>query len=651
MVMGKDIENAYALIIGISEYKDPGICRLNYTHADAEGMFKLLTDPKNLGLSGDKVKILLDQDATLFNIKDAISNWLYKNADKDSVVFIFFAGHGGVEEDPRGIEKDNLAKYLIPYDAVLDNLYASAFSNRDFNDLLLTIRSKKLVIFMDSCYSGGVSERIRDVKITDDPYKKLGEGEGRLVIAASQPDQRSYEDSRIGHGVFTYNLLEALSGKADWDDDGFVSVIDAWRYLQDAVPRDAMKLAGGEQEPIFRGDITRDFVISVDRERLERNEKERVLEKKLKILDTFYDDGKFSGKQYEYLRALLKFNPDELLEKDNKIAKRINDLISGNITIPTFLDNMESFEPKLFEIPEKTKQEQKRLRREGEDIFKEEKALNTSEKQLEKERKDIEAREKAAKEIQLPKEMADRLEQDSQKEREEKKSQRDVSPKWKWESMIASIILLFYFMILCYEDLKRIQGALSYLIFYFYLFCFLLAIYFMYKERTAKIDYVLYWVFSPILIVLFSVFSGHPGIPFFLFVTLVIPAIVIDISLLEKIFAIEPKSKWVSMIISLGLNLLFWNTIYGNSHSSFLEFLLLLGFPAVFYLMYKERTTRINYGLAWILFPIITLFFELFFDRYAGIFIFILFIIPAIVIDLRMLRKLGYRPDFYVHAR
>jgi 1,2-phenylacetyl-CoA epoxidase catalytic subunit len=38
-----------------------------------------------------------------------------------------------------------------------------------------------------------------------------------MVIAASQPDQPSYDDSGFGHGVFTYNLLEALSGKADMD--------------------------------------------------------------------------------------------------------------------------------------------------------------------------------------------------------------------------------------------------------------------------------------------------------------------------------------------------------------------------------------------------------------------------------------------------
>lgn len=416
------LENAYSLIIGISEYKDPRIPGLKYTHADAEGIFKLLTDPKKLGLSKDKIKILLDRDATQFNIKNAISSWLFKNADEDSVVFIFYAGHGGVEEDRLGLEKDHLAKYLLPYDTVLEDFYSSALSNRDFNELLLTIRSKKLVIFMDSCYSGGVSERkARDVKIAEDPYQKLAEGKGRIVIAASQPDQRSYEDSKIGHGVFTYNLLEALSGKADLDNDGYVTVLDAYKYVQDTVPRDAMKMAGGKQEPILRGDITKDFVISIDRERFAKIEKEKVLEEKLGRLQNFYDDGKLSGKQYEYLREILKIEPGELKDKNKKIVKRINDLLSGNISIPTFLEDLEGLEPELFVIPEKKRLEQERLRRQREE-----------EDRIQREKE----REKAAKEAQLKaQEMANRLEQErlQRLREEEERAQREREEKERIE--------------------------------------------------------------------------------------------------------------------------------------------------------------------------------------------------------------------------
>lgn len=334
MVNSSPFENAYALIVGISKYKDPNISELRFTRADAEGIFQLFTDPNIAGIKPDKIKILLDEEATRFNIKNAISSWLFKNTDEESIVIIYFAGHGGVEEDRLGIEKDKLSKYLIPYDAVLEDLFSSAISNRDFNELLLTIKSKKLVIFMDTCYSGGVSEqKSRDLKITEDPYEKLGEGEGRIVIAASQPDQRSFEDSRIGHGVFTYDLLEALSGKADRDNDGYVTVLDAFRYLQEEVPKDAMRLAGGKQEPLMRGDITRDIVLSVNRDR-----------RKLTILKKLYYDGKISGIMYERLRTIARTGQIQK-EEDKGLEKLFNDFYSGHFSEETFLEGLNDYEP------------------------------------------------------------------------------------------------------------------------------------------------------------------------------------------------------------------------------------------------------------------------------------------------------------------
>ncbi len=346
-----DLENAYALIIGISNYRDKRIPKLNYTRADAEGFFKLLADSKRVGLNQDKIKVLLDDDASLFNIKNAISDWLFKNADKDSIVFIYFAGHGGVEEDRLGIEKDNLAKYLLPFDSVFDNLFASALSNRDFNELLLSIRSRKLIIFMDSCYSGGVCERkSRDVKITGDPYQKLVEGEGRLVVAASQPNQRSFEDKNLGHGIFTYHLIEALSGAADLDNDGYVTAMEAYKYLSDTVPKTAKRLAGGTQEPILRGDLKTDFVLAANSERLKDINYEKIKKKNLTKLSDWYYDGKLSPAVYELARRLIKSNPEDLSKDDRKILKSLNDLLSDEISISTFEDEVKNLKGPI-ELP------------------------------------------------------------------------------------------------------------------------------------------------------------------------------------------------------------------------------------------------------------------------------------------------------------
>jgi uncharacterized caspase-like protein len=360
-----DGKDAYALVVGIATYKDSEIPKLNYTTYDAQAIFDLLVNPDIAGFKKGDVKILLDEEATLFNVKDAISNWLYKNAKEDSIVFIFFAGHGGVEEDRFGIEKDNLAKYLLPYDTDFDNFFASALSNSDFNRLLLSIKSKRLVVFMDSCYSGGVTEKkARDVKIVEDPYEKMAEGEGRLVIAASQPDQRSFEDENLGHGVFTHHLIEALSGAADSDDDGYVKAMEVYKYLSETVPETALRLASGVQEPILRGDLKTDFVLTVNRKRIEEIKHEKIKKKNLKKLSDLYHDGKLDPEVYELTRKLIESSFEELSGSDKKVLKSLNDLLSDKISISTFQDDVrlikELKEPPIGK-PEVEEEKKKRI--------------------------------------------------------------------------------------------------------------------------------------------------------------------------------------------------------------------------------------------------------------------------------------------------
>ncbi len=106
--------------------------------------------------------------------------------------------------------------------------------------------------------------------------------------------------------------------------------------------------------------------------------------------------------------------------------------------------------------------------------------------------------------------------------------------------------------------------------------------------------------------------------------------------------------KWGSMIASLVLVLIFWyycwNSSLYNPYAYYsyatyaytpLTILLLLGFPTTIILMYKERTAKIKYGYAWILFPIFSFLFASFLQKPPGdIFaVFFIFAIPAIVID------------------
>jgi len=107
-----------------------------------------------------------------------------------------------------------------------------------------------------------------------------------------------------------------------------------------------------------------------------------------------------------------------------------------------------------------------------------------------------------------------------------------------------------------------------------------------------------------------------------------------------------PKWKWGSLIASTVLVFLFWSLFLfiAGYHVEFLLGLAIFGFPVIIYLMYKERTEKIKYGLVWVVFPLIVWLFGTDYSFEEEIFTsFIFLVIPAIIIDIWYVRKLDLK--------
>ena len=122
------------------------------------------------------------------------------------------------------------------------------------------IASERVVMLLDTCYSGTVGGRTftrqqtRSANLSDQFLERLTRSRGRVVITASGPNEVALELPALGHGIFTYYLLEGLSGKADRNGDGIVTVSELYEYVEDQVDRRA-RAAGGRQRPMMKGEI------------------------------------------------------------------------------------------------------------------------------------------------------------------------------------------------------------------------------------------------------------------------------------------------------------------------------------------------------------------------------------------------------------
>ena len=220
-------------MVGISDYKDPKIPDLKYADADAQAFYDFITSPVGGNFNKENVMLLKNDQATLKNVKLAITNFLKKAIDTDFVV-IFMACHGEPEPD----RPNNL--YLLMHDSELDSLSATAYHMENVNaDMKRYISAKRVVFFADACHSAGLTEGSvgtrgfsNTINVAVSSLKSTREGWG--IVSASRAGEVSMESSQWGggHGAFTYYLLEGMKGKADAEGNknGIVTLAESFDF-------------------------------------------------------------------------------------------------------------------------------------------------------------------------------------------------------------------------------------------------------------------------------------------------------------------------------------------------------------------------------------------------------------------------------------
>lgn len=239
----------YAVVVGVSKYKNAGagLTNLRFADHDATAFRDFLLSPDGGSFPKENILFLVNEDATAENLRSALFTFLTKPRPQDLVV-IYFAGHGA--PDPN--DERNL--YLLTYDAKPDNMGGTAFLMSQLQDVFrLILKAKRVVTFTDSCHSFGISGARYGTpaagnNLVNQYVQQYARGEERAVMTASDVSQLSFESDKWGggHGVFTYFLLRGLAGAADSNSDGTVTAGELFAYIHDKVAQET----GNQQTPV-----------------------------------------------------------------------------------------------------------------------------------------------------------------------------------------------------------------------------------------------------------------------------------------------------------------------------------------------------------------------------------------------------------------
>ena len=244
----------HIVVVGINAYKNK-INPLAYAVPDATA-FKTEFEKDAQSIIGNvKSYLITDDKASKIGIMTALGT-IKKMAKPQDVFVFYYAGHGY-------IHPSNKEFYLVSSDVADggESLLQNGISAKELQTVAVDIPAQKQLFIMDACQSAGAFEKM--LQHDGEQQKNLAviaRSTGTHWMAASGSTETAKEFGDLGHGVFTYSLLEALKGKAATNK--MITVNGLKNYLQQIVPELIKKYGGNSQYPASYG-FGNDFPVEI----------------------------------------------------------------------------------------------------------------------------------------------------------------------------------------------------------------------------------------------------------------------------------------------------------------------------------------------------------------------------------------------------
>jgi hypothetical protein len=218
----------HALLIGVSEFADERLARLNAPTKDVTALQGILQDSSRGNF--DSVELSLNED--FLTVRDHLSRFFHDRAP-DDVLLLYYSGHGILGRGNR--------LFLATSGSNLDTPRARSVSAQEIRDFIEESRAQRQIVVLDCCHSGAFAEHAKSAvpapAITQDTFSS-GDA-GLFVLTAADTLQFAWDgtDLRAGNEAapdfsqFTSWLVEGLEKGEAAPDDEQITMDALYRYL------------------------------------------------------------------------------------------------------------------------------------------------------------------------------------------------------------------------------------------------------------------------------------------------------------------------------------------------------------------------------------------------------------------------------------
>ncbi|HXT99383.1 MAG TPA: caspase family protein [Polyangia bacterium] len=223
-----------ALLIGNDEGQS-GDVRLRYAESDASRLAALLT--RVGGFGPDATAVVLGRTAGEVRQSLASVAARLRATPGEHLVVVYYSGHA----DAQGL-----------------HLGTSMFPLAELKTEIVALPAAVRILILDACQAGVLTRAKggRPGLGFDVASAAGGPVQGLAILAATAGSELAQESDQLGGSVFTHHFGAGLSGLADRNHDGSVSLAEAFDYASERTVATTLATTTGPQHPTFRLDLS-----------------------------------------------------------------------------------------------------------------------------------------------------------------------------------------------------------------------------------------------------------------------------------------------------------------------------------------------------------------------------------------------------------
>ncbi|MBR5162079.1 MAG: SUMF1/EgtB/PvdO family nonheme iron enzyme [Thermoguttaceae bacterium] len=306
-----------ALLVGVNEYENIQSlkCCVNDMKILRQALIKIGFNPQNIHVlvTGSAFKYLPTKKKIEEKLKEILSM-----AQPNDLVLIAFSGHGA---------QNGKNVYFCPPDTDLDDLDGTCVSITKVMDDLAKCPAKFKWMVVDACRNDPASTRAaKGLQVVPAPPA------GIALFQSCAKGELSYEERRAGgNGYFTKNFAAALSGEADANHDGRLTLFEVCDWTANHTKSDVQQAEKATQRPYFSGSIP-NFILTED---LNVPEAKALVEEARKAMDA--ENYALAIKKFDEAIALCPkiTSTIDTIERERDYAHKMMELLQNSNKLPS----------------------------------------------------------------------------------------------------------------------------------------------------------------------------------------------------------------------------------------------------------------------------------------------------------------------------